>query len=118
MSPDTFRAELAKLLRVVRASEPACAGATRHVAEMAGRLGVRPPRARVVAGLGSPLIAGLVRPVLLWPKELQHALADDGMKAVLIHELAHLRRRDHFIAANNLLRLSLASPNSIMHFEL
>jgi beta-lactamase regulating signal transducer with metallopeptidase domain len=88
---------LVKLLRVVRGSEPASAGAARHVAETAARLGVRPPRVRVVPGLGTPLVAGLVRPVLLWPKELQHGLGEDGMKAVLIHELAHLRRRDHWV---------------------
>jgi beta-lactamase regulating signal transducer with metallopeptidase domain len=88
---------LMKLLRVVRRAEPATAGAIRHVDETAARLGIRPPRVRVVAGLGSPLVAGLVRPVLLWPKELQGRLGEDGFKAVLIHELAHLRRRDHWV---------------------
>jgi bla regulator protein BlaR1 len=88
---------LRKLLRLVRASEVASAGAQRHVAETAGRLGIAPPPVRVVAGLGSPLIAGLVRPVVLWPKELQHRLDEDGMRAILIHELAHLRRRDHWV---------------------
>src|SRR5581483_5245755 len=68
----------------------------RYVNEMAARLAIHPPRVRIVPGLVAPLVAGFVRPVLLWPAELREQLPEDGVKAVLVHELAHLRRRDHW----------------------
>jgi beta-lactamase regulating signal transducer with metallopeptidase domain len=34
---------------------------------------------------------------LLWPEGLEERLPDEGRRAVLLHELAHLRRRDHWV---------------------
>jgi hypothetical protein len=70
---------------------------TRRVAELADRLGIHPPSVRVLDDLASPLVVGFIRPVLLWPSQLQDRLNEDGLRAVLLHELAHLRRRDHWV---------------------
>jgi hypothetical protein len=43
------------------------------------------------------LVGGLPRPVLLWPAGLEDRLPAEGVRAVLAHELAHLRRRDHWV---------------------
>jgi hypothetical protein len=65
------------------------------VEELAGRLEVRPPVTLLLPGIASPFVWSLGRTKLLWPEELQ--LADDCRRSVLLHELAHLRRRDHWV---------------------
>lgn len=87
----------AQLYRLMRQGETAPPWLSRRVGELAGRLGIRPPRVRVLDDLASPLVVGFMRPVLLWPRDLQDRLNEDGLQAVLLHELAHLRRRDHWV---------------------
>jgi hypothetical protein len=55
------------------------------------------PPARVVPGGGSPMLWSLGRPQLLWPDELLRRLPERCRRSVLVHELAHLRRRDHWV---------------------
>jgi beta-lactamase regulating signal transducer with metallopeptidase domain len=69
----------------------------RELALLAQRMHVRPPRVRIVAPLSSPLLWSLGRPVLLWPAELLDRLSAASRRGVLVHELAHLRRRDHWV---------------------
>ncbi len=56
---------------------------------IAGRLGVPPPPARRSPFLSSPCLDGLIRPMILLPEEM-----DDDPRDALVHELAHLARRD------------------------
>lgn len=51
----------------------------------------RPPRLLVLPGLASPMLAGLLRPVLLVPRESGQPRM---VQWVLRHELTHWRRRD------------------------
>ncbi|RMH12302.1 MAG: hypothetical protein D6695_07125 [Planctomycetota bacterium] len=82
--------------RLVRRSTGASDALDRRVREVARQLGVEPPNVRCVAGLATPMLWGCGRPVMLWPLELD---PDDGGSAGLVaHELAHLRRRDHWTA--------------------
>lgn len=81
----------------LRAGEPAPVAMTQRVHELAGKLRIRAPRVLAVPGLTSPLVGGLPRPVLLWPAGLEQQLPPEGVRAVLAHELAHLRRRDHWV---------------------
>jgi beta-lactamase regulating signal transducer with metallopeptidase domain len=69
-----------------------------EVAQAAAKLGVRAPAIRVLTGLASPMLCGWGSPQLLWPEGLEQELDTDGQRAVLIHELAHLSRRDHWTA--------------------
>ena len=72
------------------AAPPALAG---RVAEAAHRLGLRrPPRTRIDAAGISPYLAGALRPVLVLPAALEPD--SPACAAALIHELAHIRRRD------------------------
>jgi beta-lactamase regulating signal transducer with metallopeptidase domain len=74
-------------------------------AESVGRrLGVRVPPIRVVSRLATPLVWCLARPVLLVPAGLLKTLEADRWRAILTHELAHLRRGDHWVR-----RLELAA---------
>lgn len=51
----------------------------------------RPPRLMASAGVGGPLVTGLLRPVLLVPVQ---APPREQAALMLTHELTHLRRRD------------------------
>jgi beta-lactamase regulating signal transducer with metallopeptidase domain len=45
----------------------------------------------------SPAVCGLVHPVVLVPRSLAERLAPDQMRAILLHELMHLRRGDVWV---------------------
>ncbi|MEX2172690.1 MAG: LCCL domain-containing protein [Pirellulales bacterium] len=64
-------------------------------AQMAGQFRTRPIEVRIVNGLSSPCIWAVVRPRLLWPAELR--LSRTATQGLIIHELAHVKRRDHWV---------------------
>jgi beta-lactamase regulating signal transducer with metallopeptidase domain len=84
--------------RLLRQGRDAPAGLRQDVARLAARLRVRPPQVRVLPGIASPLVCGLGWPLLLWPQALCGSLSSLCQRAVIVHELAHLRRRDHWVA--------------------
>jgi beta-lactamase regulating signal transducer with metallopeptidase domain len=63
-------------------------------AELSGRIGLQPPRVVIVEGAGSPFVCGLRRPTLVLPRELSRTRDPGSLRPILLHELAHLRRRD------------------------
>ncbi len=50
-----------------------------------------------------PGIFGIVRPALIWPAGISAHLDDAHLKAILAHELWHVRRRDNLAAALHML---------------
>ena len=87
---------MSRRLRGAQAPDPA--GWPADLAALARRSGVRGevPIA-AVAGLDSPAVWGLARPVILWPSGLEATLSADALRWVLLHELAHIRRRDGWV---------------------
>lgn len=80
------------LSRTVAATEPQLLA---QVDEAAALLGFCKPPAVVFADVeGSPFVCGLFRPVLVLPRGLLGALDANQWRQVLLHELAHLKRRD------------------------
>ena len=78
---------------------PPAAGELRSAAQLAQRLGLRRvPTVLISRAVRSPAVVGLLRPVVLLPepvgvsggRELEH---------VLLHEMAHIRRRDPAVSA-------------------
>jgi beta-lactamase regulating signal transducer with metallopeptidase domain len=69
------------------------------------RIGVTIPDVQL-ADVATPQIVGWWRPVLLAPRDLAHSLSSTQCEAVLLHELAHVRRGD--FGWNLLLRVELA----------
>jgi uncharacterized protein (TIGR03067 family) len=62
----------------------------------------RLPELRCVPGLGSPMLVGIVRPVILMPTDTLGRLSASETTMVLGHELAHIKRGDllwGFVAA-------------------
>jgi bla regulator protein BlaR1 len=65
---------------------------------LASKIGLK----RAVAVRQSPLIAvpmviGMLRPVILLPHSCMESLSPAALEAVLLHELAHIRRADYFV---------------------
>ncbi|RMG46779.1 MAG: TonB family protein [Acidobacteria bacterium] len=85
-----------------RAARPP--GALRdELAALARNVGLkRLPEVRVVGaadGLSAPAVFGLVRPVVLLPAATGTLWTAEERRAVLMHELVHLRRLDHLVHA-------------------
>lgn len=86
------RVQLASVLRQSHSPDPAL---VELVAEAAAAVGLpQAPRTLEVAGDTSPFVCGLLRPTLVLPGELADSLDPARLRHVLLHELAHLRRRD------------------------
>ena len=69
-----------------------------------GRLGIARPVGLMRSGrVGVPVVVGWLRPTILLPEGLVDAAAPAAVDAVILHELAHVRRGDY--AWNLLLRL-------------
>jgi beta-lactamase regulating signal transducer with metallopeptidase domain len=83
--------------RRLRGAVPAPAWLVTEAERLGERLGVSVPEALAVPGLGTPLLWCLGRPRLLLPTWLIGTLDVEGWRAILAHELAHLRRRDPWV---------------------
>ena len=98
--------------RTLAYAEPAPDLLVRQVAQLSDRLHLRPPVVKTLHFLGSPFVWSFGKPLLLWPA-CRIAINDSAVKAVLIHELAHLRRKDHWIAWLELAGLGLCWWNPV-----
>ncbi|MCC6697510.1 MAG: M56 family metallopeptidase [Candidatus Hydrogenedentes bacterium] len=85
-------------------------------ATLAQRLGLPAPRVRVVDGIASPLFYGWRRPSILIPAALIEAIPRDRWPGVLAHELAHCKRRDHWVRGLELLAGCLWWWNPVFWF--
>jgi len=85
-----------RLLRFATLASPALQG---RAAALARRMGMsRAPRVWFVPGAVSPMLWPLGRgPRMLIPSELWSRLGEGQRLSLLAHELAHLRRRDHWV---------------------
>lgn len=85
-----------RLARRVRMGAPADSSITRRVDELASELGVAPVEVVALAGSASPVVWCLGRPRLLWPADLR-ADSQTCIDGIIVHELAHIKRRDHVV---------------------
>ena len=84
---------------LTKASREAPEALRERVRVLARTLGLwSPPEIRLVPARLSPMVwPGLARAVLLLPEALLPKLDHDQLDTILVHELAHLRRRDHWV---------------------
>jgi len=62
------------------------------------RVGLAGPAAlRISPNATSPAVCGLLRPMILIPKSLAPKLQEHDLEAVLLHELAHIKRGDLWV---------------------
>lgn len=96
----TFAVRWGQAIRLTRAATPLDTG--REVAllrSLEAALGhTWPLRIRLARGSTEPAVFGVMFPVLLWPAAMSDRLSDEQIETILIHELAHVRRRDNLMA--------------------
>ena len=102
------------LVRLVRSSRPVTEEAVpetlRHCREL---LGLRQQVAvRTSAAVASPLVTGLVHPVILLPET---ALEPQALKCLLLHELDHVRRSDLWVRLCSMAALVIHWYNPLFH---
>jgi len=61
------------------------------------------PRFTSTRQLGVPCVSGLLRPTLLFPAAALSGLTPDVLELLLLHELAHLKRKDHWVLTGQLI---------------
>jgi beta-lactamase regulating signal transducer with metallopeptidase domain len=82
------------LARLGRRARPADAGMRRLVLRLAGECGLATAPEVLEGPVDGPMVTGFRRPCLLLPPGASRLLEPAEFHAVLLHELAHLRRRD------------------------
>jgi len=90
--------------RLLIEATPAPGWLVEEAGQIGLRLGVRVPSILIVPGLGTPVLWCLGRPILLVPTKLLETLEARRWRSIVAHELAHLRRGDHWVR-----RLELAA---------
>jgi len=90
-----------RVSRIIRAGTPINSGRTHDALQRVAALG-KLPLVESDTSL-EPGVFGIVRPVLLWPREIDMRLDDAQVQAVLAHELSHAHRRDNLTAAAHML---------------
>ncbi len=77
---------------------PSEAGILRRVARLARALRIsRPVMVLNSMIVGVPTVIGWLRPVILLPVGLATGLSPERLEAILLHELAHIRRMDYLV---------------------
>jgi len=94
--------------RLLRFAQPAPAALQQEVRYLADRLGLaNAPRLWLIPGAVSPMLWAVGRARLLFPAELLGRLDATQRSTLFAHELAHYRRRDHWLRWLELLVLGL-----------
>jgi len=83
---------------IVRQGSTAPTSLSHSVQEVASQLGLRPFPTLIVRGIASPFVWCLGRLKLAWPEELLHHHQAIAPRSIIAHELAHVRRYDHWLA--------------------
>jgi len=99
--------------RCKRADDPRLQRIVRQAARV---LGLRHAPAVVVSPCApTPMALGLFRPAIVLPKGLEQEAADGPLEALLVHELAHVTRGDHWTGLAQRLAAVLYWWNPLVH---
>jgi beta-lactamase regulating signal transducer with metallopeptidase domain len=84
--------------RLIANSRPANERSLEMLDECCRRIGIRRNiELRLTNGKLSPAVCGFFKPVILMPAALLQKLSREKLRAVLIHELAHIKRGDAWV---------------------
>jgi len=83
---------------VVQRGRPAPPALVKEITGVAGRLGLRPVPAMVVPQIATPFVWCLGWLRLIWPEALSSDTDVVRCRGIIAHELAHVKRRDHWVA--------------------
>jgi beta-lactamase regulating signal transducer with metallopeptidase domain len=90
--------DLIYVSRVRRRSTPVAGGLMQQLESLKRRIGISRTVCLLQTKLcDSPSIIGIFRPVVLLPVSVMTGLSEEQLTAILLHELAHIRRHDYLI---------------------
>ncbi len=109
---------LGRFRRLLRHARPASARLRERTRTLSQRLGLsRAPEIRLLPGRLAPMLwAAGGQPLLLVPADLLAQLRNDQLDTLLLHELAHWRRRDHWVRALEFVVLGLYWWNPVVWY--
>jgi beta-lactamase regulating signal transducer with metallopeptidase domain len=94
LSFDLYTLQRLKVVRV----RPLEAGLLQRVNHLAGELGIKKMVLVLQSGIvNAPLIIGYLKPVILIPAGMIARVTPEDLEAILLHELAHIRRMDYLV---------------------
>jgi beta-lactamase regulating signal transducer with metallopeptidase domain len=106
-----------RVVRLKRQTEPL---STEESARMAAMLSAtsssRAPRVAWCGTIDSPAVLGFFRPVIALPRAQAASLSDTQCRMVLLHEVAHVRRRDDWWVLAERILLAVAWVNPAVHW--
>lgn len=82
-----------------------------YVDQLLARIGLHAAEILASPTLTVPLVVGWIRPVVLLPAQLIGKMDQESLQALLLHELAHLKRRDPAI------NLALTAIETLLFFN-
>ncbi len=93
-----FLVQVLRLSRMTRRGRPTDPGTSRLIRDLSGQMGLRRvPEAVFVDARVSPMVTCGICAKIVLPASLWEELDGEARRGVLVHELAHLRRRDHVL---------------------
>lgn len=101
---------------LLRNAEPASAALQRQTEKLACEMGLsRAPQVLLLPGAVSPMLWAVGRtPWLLYPRDLLARTDERSRATLLMHELAHMRRGDHWVRFLELLAFALYWWNPVV----
>ena len=103
---------------IVRDSRPLDSGLHREtLAQIRNALGVASlPPIVCSSRVREPLAIGLVGPVVVLPEGLPESISSDALRHILVHECAHIVRRDLLVGLLQRLAATLYWPHPLVHY--
>jgi len=106
-----------KTRRIVREARPVSLG-KRHaiVEDVCGALGVQSlPKVACSSHVAAPTVVGIFRPVLILPTRLVGILSPTELRDILLHETAHVLRRDPLVVLFQRVLGAVFWPHPLVH---
>lgn len=108
--------DVCRVVRLKRRTEPLTAEEhARVVSGLSGWPSSRAPRLAWCDRLDSPAVLGFSSPVIALPRSQVSSLSREQCRLVVLHELAHVRRRDDWWALAERIIVALAWVNPVVH---
>ncbi len=76
----------------------------------------RAPHIRICLEAGSPMVLGLVRPLIVLPEKFEVDFTRGEQDMVLAHEMMHIKRKDLWVGLVVLIYRAVNWPNPLVHF--
>ena len=67
----------------------------------------RKPRLMVSHGLPAPIVVGVFHPIVIFPADVGQLFSAQQLRSVLVHELSHVARKDHWVVGLQILATTL-----------